>query len=75
MSAMATTTMQKPTAWVPSDWNAFFGFRHQHSVNMLVLTGLSALRAEDAGLGWCSAASCPRFGLMMCLSTLALRVS
>ncbi len=37
---MATTTMQKPTLWVPSDWNAFFGFGTNILVNMLVLTGL-----------------------------------
>src|SRR5215475_5556748 len=37
---MATTTMQKPTLWVPSDWNAFFGFGTNILVNLLVLTGL-----------------------------------
>ena len=50
----------KPALWTPGDWNALFGFGTNILVNMLVLTGPAALRAEDAGLASCSAASCRR---------------
>jgi AGZA family xanthine/uracil permease-like MFS transporter len=61
--------------WTPGDWNAFFGFGTNILVNMLVLTGPLEIRAEDAGYAWCSAASFPRSGLMMCLSTFYLCVA
>ena len=50
----------KPKLWTPGDWNAFFGFGTNILVNMLVLDRPVALRAEDAGLRSCSAASCRR---------------
>jgi AGZA family xanthine/uracil permease-like MFS transporter len=65
---MATTTAQKPTLWVPSDWNAFFGFGTNILVNMLVLTGLLrfVLKMPDALV---FGRILPALGLMMCLST------
>ena len=54
------TETNKPKLWAPGDWNAFFGFGTNILVNLLVLTDAAALRAEDAGRAWCSAASCPR---------------
>ena len=65
---MATTTMQKPTLWVPSDWNAFFGFGTNILVNMLVLTGLLrfVLKMPDQLV---FGRILPALGLMMCLST------
>ena len=61
---MATTTIAKPMEhyWVPGDWNAFFGFGTNILVNLLDLTGAAALRSENAGFAWSSAASCPRPG-------------
>ena len=66
--------MKRPVLWTPGDWNAFFGFGTNILVNMLVLSGPFAFRAEDAGLASSSAASFRRSGLMMCLSTMLLRL-
>ena len=59
MMGTAGKTDFKPALWTPGDWNAFFGFGTNILVNMLVLTGTVALRAENAGLHSCSAASSP----------------
>ena len=66
---MATTTAQKPTLWVPSDWNAFFGFGTNILVNMLVLTGLLrfVLKMPDSIV---FGRILPALGLMMFLSTM-----
>src|SRR5512138_3674562 len=63
-----TTTLQRPTLWVPSDWNAFFGFGTNILVNMLVLTGLLrfVLKMPDSLV---FGRILPALGLMMCLST------
>src|SRR6201991_5197188 len=63
-----TTTVQRPTLWVASDWNAFFGFGTNILVNMLVLTGLLrfGLKMPDAIV---FGRILPALGLMMCLST------
>src|SRR5258706_12341686 len=65
---MATTTAQRPTLWVPSDWNAFFGFGTNILVNMLVLTGLLrfVLKMPDALV---FGRILPAVGLMLFLST------
>ena len=65
---MAMTSAQRPTLWVPSDWNAFFGFGTNILVNMLVLTGLLrfVLKMPDSLVFGCIL---PALGLMMCLST------
>ena len=65
---MATTTAQRPTLWVPSDWNAFFGFGTNILVNMLVLTGLLrfVLKMPDELV---FGRILPATGLMLCLST------
>ncbi|AMN39799.1 regulator [Rhodoplanes sp. Z2-YC6860] len=65
---MATTTAQRPALWVPSDWNAFFGFGTNILVNMLVLTGLLrfVLKMPDSLV---FGRILPALGLMMCLST------
>jgi len=53
--------ISKPVLWTPGDWNAFFSDSAPISwSNMLVLTGPAEIRAEDAGLAGCSAASCRR---------------
>ena len=64
----STTTTAKPALWVPSDWNAFFGFGTNILVNMLVLTGLLrfVLKMPDAIV---FGRILPALGLMMCLST------
>src|ERR1700754_3815883 len=63
-----TTTVQRPTLWVASDWNAFLGFGTNIPVNMLVLTRLLRflLKMPDS-LAFCRIL--PALGLMMCLST------
>src|SRR6201991_1224612 len=63
-----TTTVQRPTLWVASDWNAFFGFGTNVLVNMLVLTGLLrfVLKMPDSLV---FGRILPALGLMMCLST------
>lgn len=65
---MAMTSAQRPTLWVPSDWNAFFGFGTNILVNMLVLTGLLrfVLKMPDSLV---FGRILPALGLMMCLST------
>src|SRR5438309_2678360 len=65
---MATTTAQRPTLWVPSDWNAFFGFGTNILVNLLVLTGLLRYvlkMPDDLVFG----RILPALGVMLCLST------
>src|ERR1700754_1018252 len=64
-----TTTVQRPTLWVASDWNAFFGFGTNILVNMLVLTGLLrfVLKMPDSLV---FGRILPALGLMMCLSTM-----
>jgi AGZA family xanthine/uracil permease-like MFS transporter len=66
MTTMAA--MRKPALWVPSDWNAFFGFGTNILVNMLVLTGLLrfVLKMPDSLV---FGRILPALGLMMCLST------
>jgi AGZA family xanthine/uracil permease-like MFS transporter len=66
MTTMAAT--RKPALWVPSDWNAFFGFGTNILVNMLVLTGLLrfVLKMPDSLV---FGRILPALGLMMCLST------
>src|SRR5512138_1073105 len=63
-----TTTLQRPTLWVPSDWNAFFGFGTNILVNMLVLTGLLrfVLKMPDSLV---FGRILPALGLMLFLST------
>ena len=66
---MTTMTMtRRPALWVPSDWNAFFGFGTNILVNMLVLTGLLrfVLKMPDSLV---FGRILPALGLMMCLST------
>ena len=62
------TATRRPALWVPSDWNAFFGFGTNILVNMLVLTGLLrfVLKMPDSLV---FGRILPALGLMMCLST------
>ena len=57
---------RKPSLWVASDWNAFFGFGTNILVNMLVLTGLLrfVLKMPDSLV---FGRILPALGLMMCL--------
>jgi AGZA family xanthine/uracil permease-like MFS transporter len=68
MERLMATTVQRPTLWTPSDWNAFFGFGTNILVNMLVLTGLLrfVLKMPDSLV---FGRILPALGLMMCLST------
>src|SRR5215510_8714311 len=65
---MTAAVARKPALWVPSDWNAFFGFGTNILVNMLVLTGLLrfVLKMPDSLV---FGRILPALGLMMCLST------
>jgi len=56
------TTVQRPTLWVPSDWNAFFGFGTNILVNMLGADRPASVSFSRCRTSWCSAASCPRSG-------------
>jgi AGZA family xanthine/uracil permease-like MFS transporter len=65
---MATNTF-KPLAWVPGDWNAFFGFGTNILVNMLTLTALLRYvlkMPDDIVFG----RILPATGLMLFLSTM-----
>ena len=64
----------KPKLWVPGDWNAFFGFGTNILVNLLVLTGLLrfVLKMPDELV---FGRILPATGLMLCLSTLLLRLA
>src|SRR3979490_1607361 len=68
MERLMATTAQRPTLWVASDWNAFFGFGTNILVNMLVLTGLLrfVLKMPDSLV---FGRILPALGLMMCLSS------
>ena len=58
----------RPKLWVPSDWNAFFGFGTNILVNLLTLTALLRFvlkMPDDLVFG----RILPATGLMLCLST------
>ena len=66
--------VMKPKLWVPGDWNAFFGFGTNILVNLLTLTALLRFvlkMPDDIVFG----RILPATGLMLCLSTLVLRVA
>jgi len=68
MTGTAGKSDFKPVLWTPGDWNAFFGYRHQHPRQYAGVDRPPEVRAEDAGLpGVRPHPAGAR--LMMCLST------